>query len=278
MKRTKEFYNSEPTHRSLLTREGEVELARRIERGGPVAKDAKNELVLANQGLVITTAGRYLDKGLSLADLIQEGNIGLLRAIDKFDYRRGFRFSTYATWWIRQSITRALSDKARTIRLPVHVLDARRKIQNAQNQLRNQSGEEGETKILAGSLGIPIGKLERLLEVTPDPISLDEPVKGQEDRSLFDLVEDRSTPSPHDVLISRELSLRALKSLSRLSDRERKMIRLRFGIGTRHPHTLEEIGEKFGITRERVRQIEATALEKLRDSREREVLASMLDS
>ncbi len=207
-----------------------------------------------------------MDRGLSLADLVQEGNLGLLRAVDRFDYKRGFRFSTYAVWWIRQLITRAITDKARTIRLPVHVADARKKVDAVRYRLGNMEGEAAETEELAEYLGLPSGKVQQLLDLIPDAISLDAPQKGTEDRLVGDRVADETTPSPHDVLVSRELSMRTMKALGQLEERERRMLRMRFGIGTRRSYTLEEIGNKFGVSRERVRQIESKAIEKLRQS------------
>lgn len=264
-------------HRSLLTREGEVELARQVKRGGQEGREARRMLVELNQGLVIDVAKQYRDRGLSLADLVQEGNLGLLRAVDRFDYRLGFRFSTYAVWWIRQLVTRALTDKVRTIRLPVHVADAKRKVDAVRNRLRSMEGDVDENEELAEHLGISTDKVQRLLDVTPDAISLDVPQRGAEDRVVGDQVADDATPSPFDVLISRELSLRTLRALGKLKDRERRMIRMRFGIGTRRPYTLEEIGDKFGLSRERVRQIESRAMEKLRESDDGGLLESLLE-
>ena len=277
MMHKKELFFSELAERSPLTREGEVELARRIERGGPDGAAARKMFIEANQGLVISVACRYVDKGLPLADLIQEGNIGLIRAVDNFDYKLSNRFSTFAVWWVRQAITRALADKARAIRLPVHIVDARRKIGYMRRKMRNSDGADIDRPALARQTGMSEEKIERLLNVVDDPISTDTPVKGQEGRSIGDVVADRDTPSPHEVLFSRELAVLTLKALSRLSTKERRMLRLRFGIGTRRPHTLEEIGRKFGITRERVRQIESTALKKLRASPDEEILASLLE-
>jgi RNA polymerase primary sigma factor len=262
---------------SLLTREGEVELARRIERGGLVGEAARRELVESNQRLVIAIARRYRERGLPLSDLVQEGNLGLLKAVDKYDYRLGYRFSTYAIWWIRQGITRALYDKARTIRLPVHIVEKRTRVEQVQRALRHETGTDGGMTEIAARLELPVHRLERLMDVVHDPISLDEPLKGMVDRPIGETVADSSIPSPHEVVASRELSLRTLRALSRLDDRERRMLRLRFGIGARRPHTLEEIGTKFGVTRERVRQIESKALQKLRASGDAEILESLLE-
>ena len=277
MKQPREPILSELGRYSLLTREGEVELARRIERGGPQGEMARRELVESNQGLVIAVARRYADRGLPLSDLAQEGNLGLLKAVDKYNYKLGYRFSTYAIWWIRQGITRALYDKARTIRLPVHIVEKRTRLEQVRRGIRRETGTDGELPEIAERLELPVRRLEQLMDVVCDPISLDEPLKGQEDRAIGETVADLSTPSPHEVMASRELSLRTLKALSRLDDRERRTLRLRFGIGAHRPHTLEEIGTKFGVTRERVRQIECKALQKLRASQESEILESLLE-
>jgi RNA polymerase primary sigma factor len=277
MKHTKKPFHSVLAHRSLLTREGEVELARRMERGGPEGHAARQELIESNQGLVITIAGRYVDQGFSLADLVQEGNIGLIRAVDNFEYKLGYRFSTYAFWWVRQAITRALSDKGRTIRLPVHVMDARRRMRNVENILMNKGSGTVNFEELTEALGISGKKLSRLMDVVDDPISLDAPLKETDQRTLGEIVPDRSKPSPDDLLLSRERSVHTLRALRRLGDKERRMLRLRFGIGTRRAHTLEEIGHKFGVTRERVRQIESAALAKLRESKDCDILESLLD-
>jgi RNA polymerase primary sigma factor len=278
MKRDKEQSHGGIRKSALLTREGEVELARRIARGGVLGEEARRELVQCNQGLVITVAQRYVGKGLSLRDLIQEGNLGLLKAVEKFDYRRGYRFSTYAMWWIRQAVTRALSNSSRTIRIPVHIINTQSKIARARRRMRKTRERRAGIAEIAEELGLPTQTLLRAMEIPRDPISLEAPLTRREDRTLGEVLPDTNAARPDEVVASREISERTSKLLDRLTPRERKMIRLRFGIGARRTHTLEEIGNQFGITRERVRQIESKALGKLRVSKEGDALISLLNT
>jgi RNA polymerase sigma factor (sigma-70 family) len=265
-----------PQH-PVLTREGEVELARRVARGGSVGEAARRDLVEANQGLVITIARRFVDRGLPLPDLIQEGNLGLLKAVDRFNYRLGYRFSTYATWWIWQAMGRALSNKARTIRIPVHVLEETKKLVETTRRIAQETGADASLIRAADELRLPRKRLYQLLAVPRGTLSLDASLRGQEDRTLEDVIADPSSEPPDDLVASRELSARASRLLETLNEREHTIIRLRFGIGTARPHTLAEIGDELGVSRERVRQIESQVLEKLRRARGSEILKSYLD-
>lgn len=278
MKYTKERFFDMPSSRSLLTREGEVELAKQLATGGPDAEEARNELVQMNQGLVISIARKHGDQGLPLVDLIQEGNLGLLRAIDKYDYRLGYRFSTYAVWWIRQAVTRALADKSRTIRVPVHMVEKLKKVANTRLALVNAKSGEVELQDIANRLGMSVSKLRRTINVAKSPVSLDAPLKGQEDRSFGDLLAATDAIPADEAVASKEISEYAAQMLSSLNKREEKMIRLRFGIGFDRPHTLKEIGDKFGVCRERVRQIESQAFEKIRISWDESTLVNLMET
>ena len=258
----------------LLSSEEEIDLAIRIANGDVQAKQRLSE---ANLRLVVSIAKRYLGRGMQFLDLIQEGNLGLIKAVDKFDYTKGFKFSTYATWWIRQAITRAIADQARTIRIPVHMVETINKVKKVQRQLLHQNGHEPTPDEIADELDLPVDKVREIMRVAQEPVSLETPIGEEEDSHLGDFIPDDGAPAPADAASHTMLREQLTDVLSTLTPREEKVLRLRFGLEDGRSSTLEEVGKEFNVTRERIRQIEAKALRKLRHPSRSRKLKDYLD-
>ncbi len=261
----------------LLTPEEEVNLALAIQKGGKEGERAKQRLSEANLRLVVSIAKRYVGRGMQFLDLIQEGNLGLIKAVEKFDHTKGFKFSTYATWWIRQAITRAIADQARTIRIPVHMVETINKVKKVSSQLLHENGHEPSAEEIAKRLDMPVDKVREIMRVAQEPVSLETPIGEEEDSHLGDFIPDDDAPVPAEAASQTLLKEQLGSVLKTLTPREEKVLRLRFGLEDGRPRTLEEVGKEFNVTRERIRQIEAKALRKLRHPSRSKKLRDFLD-